>query len=449
MTRLDVVSLKDLFDRKVLIASFAGIFLLEGLLASWTGMPYDMKVWFQTGMWMNQGINIYIPPNHLGYPPLWALWCDASYRIFLFFGSNIEVWRFAIKLPLIFAHIALTFFVGKFAAVRFGLKTGHKVFFFVLTWSFFLFIAALWGQINVLSALLTFLAFFAVTKNRVGTSALLLGIAVTLKIYPLIALPAFFAYVLKKFGGKQAVKFVFFTCLIPVVFTFAIFTAYGWDILYFLRTIFYWTPVFESNPVLILGGCMNIWSFVALFNVNMAELWILRMIWVPVLAVGTLYWLRKPKLGDADLNLSLISLYVLFMITYGWVSEQTFLDPLPFILLQVLAFRPKRTSLYALVALQILIYSFSAVNWGGFIFEPLLTRFSPGLLPLLQYSDPTTSPLNWTIRGSLGLIVSLAMGVFLLLLLEPPFLKCVFARLKNRISKSSKEVQYFNASINN
>jgi hypothetical protein len=61
-----------LFESKcTYIAIFAGFFLLEALLSLWTGLSYDMEVWFNTGAWMNQGINIYEPSHHLGYPPLW------------------------------------------------------------------------------------------------------------------------------------------------------------------------------------------------------------------------------------------------------------------------------------------------------------------------------------------------------------------------------------------
>lgn len=403
--------------KKTLIASFAGVFIFESILALWTGLPYDMKVWFQTGMWMNQGINIYLPPDHLGYPPLWAFWCNAAYNIYSYLPS-LEIWNFVIKLPMIIAHLALTFLAAKFVAERFDQKTGRRVFFFVLTWSFFIFISAAWGQINILSTLLTFLAFYAVVRDRIVESALLLGVAVTLKIYPLIVLPAFLIHIFKKFSAKHAVKFALITCVIPVFLTLTVFLAYGWDILYFLQTIFYWTPIFESNPVLILRGCMNIWSFVALLNVNMADLWILRMIWIPTLLVGVFYWLRKPKLNESNLNLSIISLYLLFMMTYSWVGEQTLIDPLPFLLLQILAYNPKKISLYMLSGIQILVYLFSAVNWGGFIFQPWAEQFYPSLLPVLQLSDPTISPASLAIRGILGLTISIVLGAFLFLLMK-------------------------------
>jgi len=196
----------NLFDKKTCIALFVGFFALEAILSVWTGMQYDMNIWFNTGKWMQQGINIYMPPDHVGYPPLWPFWCDTAYRVYLFFGNNLELWRFTIKLPLILANLALAFAVGTFAASRFNHKTARRVFLFVLTWSFFIFIGAMWGQINTLSALLTFLAFYAITQGRTKLSALLLGLAITLKIYPLIVLPAFFAYVLKNKNGKEAGK---------------------------------------------------------------------------------------------------------------------------------------------------------------------------------------------------------------------------------------------------
>ena len=122
---------------------------------------------------MNQGINIYVPNNHLGYPPLWAFWCLIAYRVYGVLGNNMEVWRFIIKLPLILAQFALAFAIGKFAQNRFDKKTARNIFLIALTWIFFIYISALWGQLNMLSALLTFLAFYAVTTKRNTLGAVL------------------------------------------------------------------------------------------------------------------------------------------------------------------------------------------------------------------------------------------------------------------------------------
>lgn len=402
---------------KILLSSFAIVFIIESFLAAYTGLPYDMQVWFNTGSWMSQGINIYLPNNHIGYPPLWAFWCLAAYRIYVIFGSNIAIWRFIIKLPLILSQLALAYALGKFAEPRFDQKTAQKIFFFALTWSFIIYIGALWGQINVLSALLTFLAFYAVTNQKTKLGALILGAAIALKIFPIITLPAFFAYILKKKSKSEAGKFAIYSIAVPVIFTGFVLIIFRWDLLYFLRTVFYWTPVFQSNPVQIQGGCMNIWSFFSLFKIDISSFWTLRLIWIPVLAAGSMYWLKKPQMGEADLNLSIISLYVLFMITYGWVTEQSFVDPLPFLFLQVMAYRPKKMHLYLLSMITILVFAFSSVNWGVFIFQPLAS-FYPPLLGLMQVMNPANNSLIWTIRGAIGLAVSLSLAGFLLLLMK-------------------------------
>ena len=425
----------NLFEKKTFLALFVGFFLLETLLSFWTGLPFDMDIWFNTGKWMNQGINIYLPANHVGYPPLWPLWCDLAYRVFLRSGSS-EVWRFTIKLPMIIAHLALAFVVAKLAMSRFDLRTARKLFLFVLSWGFFIYVGALWGQINAISALLTFLAFYAIIQGKTKTSAVLLGVAVTLKIYPLIALPAFFAHALKNQDWRAAGKYLLFTCTVPILFTAFVFAVFKWDILFFLQTILYWTPFFEARVPQIQGGAMNIWSFFSLVNVDVATVWVLRVIWIPILAIVYLYWVRKPKLDEIDLNLSIISFYVFFMISYGWVTEQTFLDPLPFIFLQILAYRPRRQYLYLLVVIQILVYAFSVVNGGLLIFEPLIARFSPAVLTWAYYLDSASLSIAWAVRGTLGLTISSVLLLFISVLAKPSLLQVVFPKKKVHESKS-------------
>ena len=410
-----------LFTKKFYAACFITVFLVEAVLSLWTGLPYDMQVWFNTGTWMNKGINVYLPNDHLGYPPLWAFWCSAAVRIFNFFGNNMEIFRLAIKLPLILSQLILAFAVGEYAKSRFDARKAKKLFLVTLTWSFFFYIGAIWGQIDVLSALLTFLAFYAVASNRTSIGALFLGIAVALKIYPLITLPAFFAYILKKKGRIEAGKFLLYSSAFPVVFTLIVFAAFRWDILYLFRTVFYWAPILESkNPIQIQGGCMNLWSFISLFQIDIAKFWQLRLVWIPFMALTSIYWLKKPMKGESDLNLSIISLYVVFLIAYGWVSEQIFTDPLPFIFLQIIAFYPNRRQFYSLIIIQILVFAFSATNWGPFIFEPLFARFSPLLLQKIQIMSPATNPTLWNIRGILGLTISASLVGFLLLMLREP-----------------------------
>jgi Gpi18-like mannosyltransferase len=421
-----------LFRKRTYLVLFLGMFLVEAVLALWTGQPYDMNIWFQTGKWMNQGINIYQPDNHLGYPPLWGFWCFISYRAYLFF-ANTEIWRLIVKLPIIFAHLACAYIIGAFAANRFGKKVGVKILLITLTLVFFIYTGAIWGQIDTISALLTFLAFYFAVKKRPIPSVILLGIAITLKIYPIVTLPAFFIYFYKNWDAKKAIKYAVYACAVPVLFTLVVFAAFRWDLLYFFRTIFYSTPVFQSNPIQIDYGCMNIFSFIALQKVNLVPLWALRLVWIPALAACFFVWLRKAKMNEADFTLAIISFYVVFLVSYSWIAEQTFLDVLPFMFLFILGYNQKRIYLYLLGLIQFFVFIFTFANQSLFTFTPMLERFWPAGLTALQnfHSDPQIGPLIWQIRGTMGLIVSLSLIGFLILLLKPQ-IATHFGRKPNR-----------------
>jgi Gpi18-like mannosyltransferase len=248
-----------------------------------------------------------------------------SYHAYLFFGNSLEIWRLILKLPIIFAHLACAYLVGLFIANRFGKKTGVTVLLVTLTWLFFIYVGAIWGQIDTISALLTFLAFYAILTKQKFASAFLLGVAITLKLYPIVVLPAFFIYVLKNWNLKEAGKYLLYALAVPAIFTLAIFGFYKWDIVYFLKTILYTTPVFTSNPTQINEGCMNFFSFITLQNRTQSFLPALRLIWIPALAVATFVWWKKPRIDEIGLTVSIISFYLIFMVTYSWVTEQTFL----------------------------------------------------------------------------------------------------------------------------
>ena len=274
--------LLSLLKNKTFLVLFGGMFLIEAILALWTGIHYDMNVWFQTGAWMNQGINIYQPNNHLGYPPLWALWCFVAYRVFLFFSSNLEIWRLVIKLPIIFSHLACAYIVGRYASSRFGQKTGVKILLITLTWSFFIYTGAIWGQIDTISVLLTFLAFYAVVTKRTAVSAIFLGLAVELKLYPIILIPAFFIYVLKNWNKKEATKYLLYAFAVPILLTISIFEAFQWNFSFFIKTILYASPALRTNPSQINAGCMNFFSFLALNKINLVGF--SPTLWIPILS---------------------------------------------------------------------------------------------------------------------------------------------------------------------
>jgi hypothetical protein len=247
-------------------------------------------------------------------------------------------------------------------------------------------------------------------------------------------LPAFIAYYFRNGDKKESLKFLFVSFSVPIIFTGLTFLAFNWDVMFFLKTVFYSTPIFENNPVQILGGCMNVWSFLALLAIDMGRQWFFRILWIPIMGAVAVYWLRKKKMDDFNLSISIVSLYIIFMISYGWISEQSFLDTLPFIFLIILAYRPRKLQVCLLVFIQILIYIFSLLNWGPLIFEPFAEHFFPSLLQIIWSFDPSRSELIWNIRGIFGLVISAFLGIFLLLLLKQDEIMAYI----QRISKNAK-----------
>jgi hypothetical protein len=118
---------------------------------------------------------------------------------------------------------------------------GDRKIFFSFNMDFFIYIGALWGQINMLSALLTFLAFYAVINKHLGQCYWL---AAALK-YILDRSASVCCIYPKNQTKKRQDGFALFSVvrLWSLLWGLAV---YQWDTIYFLRTIFYRTPVFET-----------------------------------------------------------------------------------------------------------------------------------------------------------------------------------------------------------
>ena len=168
---------------------------------------------------------------------------------------------------------------------------------------------------------------------------------------------------------------------------------------------------------------MNIWSFMTIVNIDITRVSVLRFLWIPILAFASFYWFRRRQMNEEDFSLSLISMYILFMISYSWVSEQSFLDPLPFLFLQTLGYRTKDKYLYGLILVQIMVLMFSVGNWGPFVFQPLLRQFTPSILNAIQWLDPSQNAAVWTFRQIMGLVVSASLTIFLIALAKPSILR--------------------------
>ena len=98
--------------------------VLRIVLAPFTGHPYDMSIWMETGRYVAEGRSPYELEIHLGYPPLWGFWCGASYVLSnLILPGNLFAYIFAIKVPIIAADLAVVWAIITFDRASENLKS--------------------------------------------------------------------------------------------------------------------------------------------------------------------------------------------------------------------------------------------------------------------------------------------------------------------------------------
>jgi hypothetical protein len=60
---------------KIWYATLALAIIIRLVVAPYTGHPYDLGIWMNTGKYVALGKSPYDLHPSIGYPPLWALWC--------------------------------------------------------------------------------------------------------------------------------------------------------------------------------------------------------------------------------------------------------------------------------------------------------------------------------------------------------------------------------------
>lgn len=153
------------------------------------------------------------------YPPLWAIVLGVCLSpLFLFKITGISLTLFFIKLPVILTGIFLAKKIWDFT------KSAKIVAFYYLS-PLMIFLEAIWGAFDILTAALVFVSYWCAKKERFVISALMLSMAAAFKIWPLLIFPGMVIYLLKErkikdaflFAGIFFVSFIFFLC--PFIFT--------------------------------------------------------------------------------------------------------------------------------------------------------------------------------------------------------------------------------------
>lgn len=124
---------------------------------------------------------------------------------------DMYYYMFVLKLPYLFLDFAIAFLL-------FHIYKNKKL---LLLWSFnpvSIYLIYVLGNFDVLPAFLTLLSFYYFKKDQLLFSYLIIGIAIALKVYPLIFLPFIFFYNKKDF--IRNLKYCFFAAL-PLLITVA------------------------------------------------------------------------------------------------------------------------------------------------------------------------------------------------------------------------------------
>jgi len=176
-------------------------------LAPFTGNPWDMYVWIQSGRdFLEHQINPYDVLYYksissgryfawYGYPPVWFFSIIQSYFLYtLLPWRNLESAYLAIKAPL----IATDLLVGYIIYMQLERKIGHKVALvaasaYILN-PYVIWISAGWGIHDNFCAVFTLIAYIAYANGHPKTSATSLGLAIASKQYSIFALPAFLLF---------------------------------------------------------------------------------------------------------------------------------------------------------------------------------------------------------------------------------------------------------------
>jgi hypothetical protein len=316
--------------------------ILRLCFAPFTGHPYDLNIWMETGQYIAQGRSPYEPAIHLGYPPLWGFWCGLSYLLSnAIWPGNKFVYILAIKIPVIAADLAIALMLiaftrslsrrdSSFSGSRFcgdsgsgkSLATSFTLNPYVLV------VGVVWGMMDNVAALLIILAAMALVKSKDLEAGAALGLAIALKLYPVIFLFAVFPYLARQVGRRaRTLRLLvglgvtgFLSILAPLLI-------FNWNIGGFLSVLADQTSRKPGgiSPIAVLGllydyGIHSIGSFDLQ---SVSQLVPLRLIWIPAVCLSMIFIAKaRPRPSFENVIRIFSFVYMIWILTASWVSEQ-------------------------------------------------------------------------------------------------------------------------------
>lgn len=192
------------------LAVFGVAFLIRAVLAPFFGHSWDMYVWVKSGEMFSSGVDVYsvknltdFPWGFYAYPPVWLYWLGFAHAISGFFPS-LSFQVFVIKLPIIFADLAVAVLVSRLAAETGGLKYAGLA---SLLWLFnplVIAISAVWGMFDSIAVALSLFGVLLAYRRKYAASAFVLGVGGAVKLYPLFLMLPLLVYM--RIGERISLK---------------------------------------------------------------------------------------------------------------------------------------------------------------------------------------------------------------------------------------------------
>ncbi|MCW4032650.1 MAG: hypothetical protein NWF08_04585 [Candidatus Bathyarchaeota archaeon] len=306
-----------------------GIFLTSGYIVANGNAPYGL---FSTSpIFDHQGFFEILPG--LGYPPPWGLFLGLVYLIVYKSTSNIFVYNLAVKIPGILANIGLAFIMEKIANQE-GIDkiNSNRIFHFFLFNPYFIYISAVWGQFDSVVIMLVILAIDYLLYCKWIKSSLLIALATSLKIIPLLLFPMYLIFLKRNHESSSSIKFFLTFVVAFISLSYLPFRIFDWDLNIIISNL---------DFHFIRAGCFtffNIFDLLSGMEKLPPELEFLGYLWIPAL-VFLYYGLSKTKLENRiDLFRWASSIIFITILTRSWVSEQNIILLIPLIILPTLVY---------------------------------------------------------------------------------------------------------------
>jgi hypothetical protein len=351
----------------------------------------------ETGRYVAEGKSPYELQIHLGYPPLWGFWCDASYLLsHLLLPGNTFAYILIIKAPIIAADFliawALVAFrvpgtrqIGSNSALSRELITRRSLATLFLLNPYVLIVGPIWGMMDNIAALLIILVALALFKRRDALAGVWLGLAVALKLYPVLFLVPLIPYFARtRQMSSRSIRFFSTFALTELVSVVAPFLVLGWNVNDFFGVL---TAQTSRKP----GGISPIGLLPLLINLDiqdlgpislhrLSELPALRLVWIPAVCLAVLFvTIAGVWSSFKDITRGLTLVYMTYLLTAPWVSEQNVEILLVFMLFEAIGegFEYSRIQSYGMISGIVAAFAFFNVPATSFIFPVYVVDAGP------------------------------------------------------------------------